>query len=834
MAEAPRVLNDRYEVQSTLGRGGMAQVYLATDRVLGRSVAVKILSRKFSADEKFVTRFRREAQASAGLNHPHVVSVFDTGSHQGLHYIVMEYVEGETLGALMAREGPLPPERALRIAADVAEALESAHRQDLVHRDVKPGNVMIDPEGRVKVVDFGIARAAADDTLTQTGLVLGTAAYLSPEQARGDRVDARTDIYSLGCVLYEMLAGTPPFTGPTSQAVIARHALDEVPSLTVVRGTISDDVEDAVMRAMSKVPADRFATATEFAEALHSCRATGGRTIGRGKVRSRGRKRASGRLINRRMALGAAGGILAMAGIALAYWPLDPAGTTSRVAHGGFDYDPKRIAVLYFDDESTEGDLGHLADGLTEGLIDELQPISALDVISRNGVAQFRGKGASLDSIARTLRAGTIVQGSVDRVRNRVVVEVRLFEGNTRTQIRRASIELPESDVLLVRDSVPAQVAKLLREPLGEEVRLRASRAQTSNATAWLVFQRAERVRKEARRLVAADSGDAAVARVALADSLFGAAEALDPQWAEPILSRGSLVLSRALGTRDNLLRADFIGVGLEHAERALALDARNAAALELRGTLRYMKRFFNLALDPIEAATLLRTAEEDLRAATRIDPQRASAWNTLSLLLYRKFDRLGSYQAAYRAYEADAYLESAKEILWRLYTTSYDLENFASAHQWCDEGDKRYPAEASFASCRLWLTTTNLGPPDPATAWRWLAEIEKRMPAHRWESVRRQQEMLVAVSIARAGDPDSAHRVIERARAGRDIDPAGELIGREVLVRTLIGDKEKALELLSSYLAAFPQHREGFVSGNTWWWRTLQGDPRFKALVGS
>src|ERR671918_1718887 len=145
MAEAPRVLNDRYEVQSTLGRGGMAQVYRAMDRVLGRPVAVKILSRKFSGDERFVTRFRREAQASAGLNHPHVVSVFDTGSHQDLHYIVMEYVEGETLGALMAREGPLPPERAVRIAADVAAALEAAHSKGLVHRDVKPGNVMIDP-----------------------------------------------------------------------------------------------------------------------------------------------------------------------------------------------------------------------------------------------------------------------------------------------------------------------------------------------------------------------------------------------------------------------------------------------------------------------------------------------------------------------------------------------------------------------------------------------------------------------------------------------------------------------------------------------------------------
>jgi hypothetical protein len=268
MAEAPRVLNDRYEVQSTLGRGGMAQVYRANDRVLGRPVAVKILSRKFSGDEKFVTRFRREAQASAGLNHPHVVSVFDTGSHQDLHYIVMEYVEGETLGALMAREGPLPPARAVQIAADVAEALESAHRQDLVHRDVKPGNVMTDPEGRVKVVDFGIARAAADDTLTQTGLVLGTAAYLSPEQARGDRADARSDIYSLGCVLYEMLAGRPPFTADSSVAMAYKHVNEDPRPLSEVGPEVPPDVQAAVMRALEKDPARRFQTAEEMRATL--------------------------------------------------------------------------------------------------------------------------------------------------------------------------------------------------------------------------------------------------------------------------------------------------------------------------------------------------------------------------------------------------------------------------------------------------------------------------------------------------------------------------------------------------------------------------------------
>ncbi|HJV05434.1 MAG TPA: protein kinase, partial [Actinomycetota bacterium] len=270
MAEAPRVLSDRYEVRSTLGRGGMAQVYRATDRVLGRTVAVKVLSRRFSEDRRFVARFRREAQASAGLNHPHVVSVFDTGSHDGVHYIVMEYVEGETLGAILAREGPLPLDRAARIAADVAEALESAHRQGLVHRDVKPGNVMIDRQGRVKVVDFGIARAAADDTLTQTGTVLGTASYLSPEQARGDRVDARSDVYSLGCVLYEMVTGRTPFAADSSVAMAFRHVNEEPRPPSELRPEVPAELDAVVMRALEKEPDHRFRSAAEMRGALLS------------------------------------------------------------------------------------------------------------------------------------------------------------------------------------------------------------------------------------------------------------------------------------------------------------------------------------------------------------------------------------------------------------------------------------------------------------------------------------------------------------------------------------------------------------------------------------
>ncbi len=191
---ANRVLADRYEVDSVLGQGGMAEVYLGRDRVLGRPVAIKVLAPQFVRDQSFVVRFRREAQAAAALNHPNVVSVFDTGSDDGTHFIVMEYIQGRTLAQVLREDGPILPERAAEIAESVAEALAFAHDAGIIHRDIKPGNIMLTPTGDVKVMDFGIARATTSETLTATATVLGTATYLSPEQAQGEPVDARSDI----------------------------------------------------------------------------------------------------------------------------------------------------------------------------------------------------------------------------------------------------------------------------------------------------------------------------------------------------------------------------------------------------------------------------------------------------------------------------------------------------------------------------------------------------------------------------------------------------------------------------------------------------------------
>jgi len=262
-------LSDRYRIERELGAGGMATVYLAEDLKHKRKVAIKVLRAELAAvigAERFVT----EITTTANLQHPHILALHDSGAADGFLYYVMPYVEGESLRDRLSREKQLPIADAVRIAGEVASALDYAHRQGVIHRDIKPENILLH-DGRALVADFGIALAAtsAGSRMTETGMSLGTPHYMSPEQAMGERqLDARTDVYALGCVLYEMLAGDPPFTGSTAQAIVAKVMTERPTALSTVRDTVPEEVEDAVLTALAKLPADRFATAAEFAAAL--------------------------------------------------------------------------------------------------------------------------------------------------------------------------------------------------------------------------------------------------------------------------------------------------------------------------------------------------------------------------------------------------------------------------------------------------------------------------------------------------------------------------------------------------------------------------------------
>jgi tetratricopeptide (TPR) repeat protein len=372
---------------------------------------------------------------------------------------------------------------------------------------------------------------------------------------------------------------------------------------------------------------------------------------------------------------------------------------------------------------------------------------------------------------------------------------------------------------------------------------LQQRRADTRNPEAWGLSQQAERIRKDAESLAAEDELDSAVVRFARADTLLAEAERLDKQWSEPIVLRAGIAYRQARLESDRVRVNGHITRGLEHSERALALEARNADAQELRGTLRYLRWLLSLEADPTRATVLLRDAEADLRSAVAISPTNASAWSVLSHLHYQKPDFTEAKLAAQRAYEEDAYLSAAPDIVWRLYTTSYDLEDFAGADQWCREGRARFPQNARFAECRLWLLTARGTDPDIALAWSLVDSIGQRTPDEQWEhGARKGAELVVAAVIARAaaGDSgrrallaDSARKVLVRARPSREEDPEGELIGTEAFVRTLLVEKDEAFRLLKEYFALNPGHRALFAKGNSWWWRTLKDDPRFSELVG-
>jgi len=822
-------LAGRYALEREIGRGGMATVFLAQDLKHRRQVAIKVLHPEL-ASALGAERFLQEIEIAARLQHPHILPLYDSGSAAGFLYYVMPFVEGESLRDRLERERQLPLEDTLKITTEVASALAYAHSHGVVHRDMKPENIMLSG-GSAVVADFGIARAisAADQShLTQTGTVIGTPAYMSPEQATGSpELDGRSDQYSLACVLYEMVVGQPPFTGPTPQAVMARHSLDSVSRPSIVRATIPDGVERAILRALAKVPADRFPTMALFAEELQRpssvteplARITGAASTG---------PRWLG--LPRKVAVaGAAAVVVAGALAARSLW--SGAGQSGAAAlEGGLD--PRHVAVLYLEDLSRHETLGYLADGLTEALIDELAEVPTLDVISKNGAAQYRDVNVPRDSVARALQVGSLIEGSVEEVGDRLRVTVRLVDGASGADVQRQSFERPRADVLRMRDSLAGQVAGFLRRRLGAEIRLREERAGTKSVAAWVLVQQAEKASRDAQALGAKDSAGA-LRNFQLADSLLAQAERLDPSWPQPIVSRAAVAYRQSRVFSQPLRAGPLIDRGLEHAERGLRLDPKNADALELRGTLRYWRYLLHLARDPAEARKLLADAEQDLREVVRNSPARASAWSTLSHLSYQKPDFVQAKIAAQRAYEQDAYLSVADQIVWRLFTTSYDLEQFADAAHWCDEARRRFPANPRFVNCQLWIMTSDARAPDPAQAWRLVDQLARLTPEKQWPHDRLEAQMWVAAVLARAGLADSARRLLARSTEDdAKVDPERDLLDRAAFAYTLLGDRDRAIRVLQEQIAANPQHRVGLAKMSHWWWRDLRNDPRFQELV--
>ena len=379
-------LADWYRIEGEIGSGGMATVYLAVDLKHRRQVALKVLHPELSASVGH-ERFLREIEIVAGLTHPHILTLIDSGEADGLLFFVMPYVEGETLHARLKREGPLPVEDALRIAREVADALAYAHENGVIHRDIKPSNILLEA-GHAVISDFGVARAvgvAGVSDATATGMAVGTPKYMSPEQATGGEVDPRADIYALGCVLWEMLAGDAPFDGPTPQAILVNKLSDTTPSLRARRRSVPPEVEGVIEGAMALLPADRYGTARELEQALADPEMAK-------KVGPRRRRRARTARI-----AGFAGAAL----IGVAAWLMFGRGTPLEALS------PYGLAVL--PPENLTGEEDHFVVGQHQALIDHLASIGGFRVISRPSTVRYQDTEMTVSEIAAELGVRAVV-----------------------------------------------------------------------------------------------------------------------------------------------------------------------------------------------------------------------------------------------------------------------------------------------------------------------------------------------------------------------------------------------------------------------------------------
>ena len=480
MADIPTLLaealRDRYRLERELGQGGMATVYLAHDLKHDRQVAVKVLRPELGA-VLGAERFLREIALSARLTHPHILPLHDSGEAGSFLYYVMPFVEGESLRDRLQREKQLPMDDALQTAREVADALSYAHSHGVIHRDIKPENILLE-SGHAVVADFGIAKAisaAGGQTLTQTGVAIGSPQYMSPEQAAGQKdLDGRSDLYSLGCVLYEMLAGEPPFTGPTVESVVRQHLMAIPPPITQLRPAVPAEVAAALERALSKTPADRFNPVAQFAEAL-SLRAPAGPTVPRTAAAVPSR-----RSWQRLGLIGAAAVVFIAAAISIGRW--------LRPGSSGAGHPRTVIAVLPFENLSAQGPYGYFAGGLHDELLTQLSKISALKVISRTSVVTYAGSSKGLKEIADELAAGTIVEGSVQVAGDRLRVNVQLIDAATDEHLWAEGYDRTLADVFAVQSEIAQRIVEAVGGALTGAERQVIASVPTTNAEAYRLY----------------------------------------------------------------------------------------------------------------------------------------------------------------------------------------------------------------------------------------------------------------------------------------------------------------------------------------------------------
>ncbi len=542
-------LADRYRIERQLGAGGMATVYLAQDRKHQRRVAIKVLRPEIAAAIG-AERFLREITTTANLHHPHILALYDSGESGDFLYYVMPFVEGESLRDRLTREKQLPLDDALQISREVADALSYAHSRGVIHRDIKPENILLE-SGHALVADFGIAKAvsaAGGETLTQAGMAIGTPPYMSPEQAAGaETLDGRSDLYSLACVLYEMLAGQPPFTGPTVESVIHQHISVDPRPITNLRPAVPPEIAGALARALAKTPADRFNPVAQFGEAL----------LQSTRRPRRGEEPAPG--------------------------------------------DRPSVAVLPFVNMSAEADNEYFSDGVTEEIISALSKLEGLRVASRTSAFAFKGAATGIRSVGAALNVSTVLEGSVRKAGKRVRVTAQLIRVADDDHLWSDRFDSDLEDIFAVQDRIAQAIVEVLRVKLLDAEAEAIVSPGTQNVTAYEHYLRGryywnKRDEQDLRRgiqhfeqAIAIDPRYA-LAHVGLADSynILGFYDLMPPREA---FSRAKQAASTALELDDRLAAAhaslayvlfyhDWNAAAAETTfQRAIDLDPRYASA---------------------------------------------------------------------------------------------------------------------------------------------------------------------------------------------------------------------------------------------------------------
>lgn len=506
-------------------------------------------------------------------------------------------------------------------------------------------------------------------------------------------------------------------------------------------------------------------------------------------------------------------------------------------------HDLSRVAVLYFEDRSATESDRYLGDALTEALIDQLQEVESLHVVSNNAVLPFRDTDTPADSIGQLLGVGTLVAGTIEETEKEVRINVRLLDGSSGFEMARTSLARPRDEIQTAMDDVATEVARLFRQELGEEVRLRNVRSGTEDVVAWRAVQMAERLRKEGYS--AARSHDGSVQELyQQADSLLAVAEIRSPAWSEPPVLRAELAFERAQQVSDRGERAEWIASGLGHAERALTLDPDNARAFQTRGGLQLLAHLTHLAHDAREHQAFLTGARDDLERAIRFDRNLATAHAMLSVLYYQPGvgDLPAAALAARNAYEADAYLRTADDVVDRLFWTNLDMGQFTQAGRWCMEGQRRFPHDPRFVLCQLWQMTAPGSNPDLAHAWKLQQELVDMVPEPRAEVEDARGRMLMAAIIGRSAESasgerqrllaDSARSVLDRAHDSYMAldEPHRQLLGIESFAWVILDDLDRAIQRLKVYAAL----NHGFQQAGdiNWRWRKLRDHPQFHEVV--